>query len=84
MEVRMQICQQVVKMLEAGIAVVIMAVNLADSLALADRVLQVRRGQELRQYLPQEFSNLPKSTPWRSLYVNLGPSDIENNQQNEQ
>lgn len=84
MEVRMQICQQVVKMLEAGIAVVIMAVNMADSLALADRVLQVRRGQELRQYLPQEFSNLPKSTPWRSLYVNLGPSDIENNQQNEQ
>ena len=73
----MHICQQVEDLLAAGIAVVILAVNLADSLALADRVLQVRKGREVRQYLPEEYPSLPISTPWRQLYADLGYKDME-------
>lgn len=68
MSIRMHICQLLARLLERDIAVVILAVNLADSLALADRVLQIQDGRQIRQYLPEDFANLPYSTPWRKLY----------------
>lgn len=68
MSIRMHICQLLTRLLERGIAVVILAVNLADSLALADRVLQIQDGRQIRQYLPEDFADLPNSTPWRRLY----------------
>ncbi len=78
METRMHICQQLEKLRKSGIAVVILAVNLADSLALADRVLQVRKGRNILQYLPENFGSLPDSTPWRRLYKEVKKSDSEN------
>ena len=47
---------------------VILAVNLADSLALANRLLRVRRGREPVEYGRAEFGKLPLNTPWRHLY----------------
>lgn len=47
---------------------VIMAVNLADSLALADRLLRVRRGGKVQEYHRDEFAALPVNTPWLYLY----------------
>ena len=45
-----------------------MAVNLADSLALADRLLRVRRGGQAQEYHRDEFAALPVNTPWLYLY----------------
>ncbi len=75
---RMHICEMMERLLKRGIAVVILAVNLADSLALADRVLQIQDGREIRQYLPEDFTSLPNSTPWRRLYEDLAMEQPEN------
>lgn len=45
-----------------------MAVNLADSLALADRLLRVGRGGTVQEYCREEFAALPVNTPWLYLY----------------
>ena len=71
MESRMHICLLLERLLEADIAVVILAVNLGDALALADRVLQIREGRITKEYLPEDFPSLPDSTPWRRLYENF-------------
>lgn len=71
MAIRLHICRCLERLLERGIAVVILAVNLADSLALAERVLQIREGRQLREYLPEQFADLPNSTPWRRLYEDI-------------
>ena len=42
-----------------NIAVVILAVNLADSLALADRLIRIRNGQIQEIYDQKDFSRLP-------------------------
>lgn len=73
-ETRMHICELIERLLKRKIAVVILAVNLADSLAIADRVLQVEDGQVVREYLPENFQELPTSTPWRKLYEDLSPN----------
>ena len=65
---RIHIYRLLEELLEKGIAVVILAVNLADSMALADRLLRVRKGKEVRQYDREEFGRLPVNTPWLYLY----------------
>lgn len=65
---RIHIMEQLERFLNKGIPVVIMAVNLADSLALADRLLRVRRGGRVQEYHRGEFSKLPGNTPWLYLY----------------
>ena len=47
---------------------VVLAVNLADSLALADRLIQVRQGRVEAEYDRADFANLPVDTPWLYLY----------------
>ena len=54
--------------LKKNIAVVILAVNLADSLALADRLIRIRNGQIQEIYDQKDFSRLPEHTPWLHLY----------------
>lgn len=49
-------------------AVVILAVNLADSLSLADHLIRVRHGQPQEAFDRVRFSELPADAPWRSLY----------------
>lgn len=56
------------RFLEKGIAVVILAVNLADSLALADRLIRIGKNQKMQEYTREEFGNLPIDAPWVSLY----------------
>lgn len=65
---RIHIMELLERFLNKGIPVVIMAVNLADSLALADRLLRVRRGGMIQVYQRDEFAALPVNTPWLYLY----------------
>lgn len=65
---RMQIWKLLERLLEKDIAVVIPAVNLADSLSLANRLIRIRDGRVQASYERSEFSSLPESTPWRHLW----------------
>lgn len=65
---RVHIMELLERFLNKGIPVVIMAVNLADSLALADRLLRVHRGGQVQEYHRDEFATLPVNTPWLYLY----------------
>ena len=65
---RMSIWRMLEELLDRGVAVVILAVNLADSLSLADRLIRVRHGQPQEAFDRVRFSELPADAPWRSLY----------------
>lgn len=67
---RMSIWRLLEELLDRGVAVVILAVNLADSLSLADRLIRVRHGQ------PQEAFDrvaLASCLPMRPGAVCIGP-----------
>lgn len=65
---RLRVWELLAILLGRGIAVVVLAVNLADSLALADRLIQVRQGRVEAEYDRADFANLPVDTPWLYLY----------------
>lgn len=66
--IRSHIWELIDRLLKQGIAVVILAVNLADSLALADRLIRLRQGRVHEVYRREDFARLPINTPWRYLY----------------
>jgi len=68
MNTRMHIWELLEELLHSGIAVVILAVNLADAFTLADRLVRVRRGAPCEVYERSEFDRLPFSAPWLNLY----------------
>lgn len=68
---RMHISELMERLLDKSIAVVILAVNLADSLTLANRVLRLQKGRPPKEFVREDFRNLPESTPWRTLYEEL-------------
>ena len=65
---RSHIWELIERFLKKGIAVVILALNLADSLALADRLVRIRGGRADEIYDKSEFIKLPVNTPWLYLY----------------
>ena len=69
-EQRMQIWKLMERMLERGISIIILAVNLADSLSLADRLIRVQDGRVQAVYLREDFANLPPSAPWHDFWAN--------------
>ena len=66
--IRSHIWELLERFLDKGIAVVILAVNLADSLALADRLVRIKHGEVREAYDKKEFIKLPVNTPWLYLY----------------
>ncbi len=66
--VRSHIWELMERFLKKNIAVVILAVNLADSLALADRLVRIRDGRIQEIFAQKDFSKLPEHTPWLHLY----------------
>ena len=66
--IRSHIWELLERFLKKGIAVVILAVNLADSLALADRLVRVKYGSVQEIYNKEDFIKLPVDTPWLYLY----------------
>ena len=59
---------QIFELLQSGAAVVILAVNLADTFTLADRLVRVQRGATCEVYERSEFDRLPFCAPWLNLY----------------
>lgn len=66
--IRSHIWELLERFLKQNIAVVILAVNLADSLALADRLIRIKHGKVQEVYGKEEFIKLPVNTPWLHLY----------------
>ena len=66
--IRIHVWELLERFLDKGIAVVILAVNLADSLALADRLIRVGRGRKMEEYGRNDFGNLKVDAPWLYLY----------------
>lgn len=66
--IRSHIWELIERFLKKGIAVVILALNLADSLALADKLVRIRDGKADEIYEKKDFIKLPDSTPWLYLY----------------
>ncbi len=65
---RMRIRELQEMFLARGIAVVILAINMADALSLANRVIRIKENTVLTEYEQKDFSKLPLTVPWRSLY----------------
>ncbi len=67
MPLRIHICELLEMLLDKGIAVVILAVSLADSLALADRLIKIKDGTNYVECSREEFEGLPDNVPWKSF-----------------
>lgn len=74
--IRSHLWELIERLLEKNIAVVILAVNLADSLALADRLIRLRQGRVQEVYQREDFAKLPASTPWLYLYREKYPQSV--------
>lgn len=65
---RMHIWDLLEDLMKQGIAVVILAVNLADTLSIANRLIRIHRGGPDEVYERSDFAKIPFSVPWRDLY----------------
>ena len=74
MSIRSHLWELMERLLEKDIAVVILAVNLADSLALADRLVRLRQGTVHEVYRREDFAKLPANAPWLYLYREKYPN----------
>ncbi|HWP52381.1 MAG TPA: ATP-binding cassette domain-containing protein [Clostridia bacterium] len=73
MEMRMHIWEQLKMLLDQEIAVVILAVTLADSLSLADRLIRIQKGKAGEVYERHNFHTMSISAPWLKLYQDAYP-----------
>ena len=55
-------------LLDKKIAVVILAVNLADALSLAERLLRIDASGVAEEIDRSAFGSLPATAPWKYLY----------------
>ena len=67
-ELRMHIWTLIERLLRKGIAVCILAVNLSDSLSLADRLVCIQGGRVASAYDRAHFGTLPENIPWQFLW----------------
>lgn len=68
LELRMHIWELLQMLLDKDIAVVILAVNLADTLSLADRLIRIKKDGTEEVYERSEFSEIPFTAPWLDFY----------------
>lgn len=54
--------------LQKGISIIMLVVNLAGSLSIADRVIRIEKNVEVQEYSKKSFGLLPLSRPWSALY----------------
>ncbi|MDF2802461.1 MAG: sugar transporter ATP-binding protein [Anaerocolumna sp.] len=69
---RMHIAELIHMLIEKGISVGILTVNLSDSLAVADRLICISQGKVEDEYDRTKFDKLPVSVPWQYLYNEKG------------
>lgn len=71
MVLRMHIFDLLKGLLWQGIAVVILAVNLADSLSLADRLIRVHQNCPNEIYERKDFADLPFNAPFSEVFQSI-------------
>lgn len=71
---RLQVWELQTMLLEKGISIVILAMNMSDSLAIADRVIRISRTESkmvTKEFGYKQFSELPTSLPWVGFFDEL-------------
>ena len=71
---RLQIWELLTLLLERGIAIVILAMNMSDSLTVADRVIRINRinGKMVtKEFTQEQFTELPLYVPWVEFFDEL-------------
>ena len=71
LEHRMFIWSMLEKFLDKGIAVVILSLNLSDSLAMADRLLILGENGEKKEIYREHFSEITSPVPWLHMYSSV-------------
>lgn len=71
---RLQVWELQTLLLERGISIVILAMNMSDSLTIADRVIRISRiNQKMvtKEFTYSQFAELPMSLPWVGFFDEL-------------
>lgn len=71
---RLQVWELQTLLLERGISIVILAMNMSDSLTIADRVIRISRvdgKMTTKEFTYNQFSELPMSLPWVGFFDEL-------------
>ena len=55
-------------LLKKGITVVVLTMNMADTLSLADRVIEIDEEGEAREILRKDFGSFSSDTPWSRMF----------------
>lgn len=55
-------------LLDKGMSVVILTINLADSMSLADRLIRIGKDGIIQEINREDFGSLSITAPWLSLY----------------
>ena len=58
-----------VMLLDRGITVVDISLNLSDSLSLADRLLMIEHDGTVREIPKENFAFVPRTVPWGTFYL---------------
>lgn len=73
---RMFIWKLLEMFLEKGITVVILALNLADAISLADRLVRIGSNGMVEEITRKNFGSLSSDVPWRYLYREKEEPDV--------
>ena len=68
---RLQVWELQTLLLERGISIVILAMNMSDSLTIADRVIRISRVNKkmvTKEFTYSQFAELPMSLPWVGFF----------------
>lgn len=57
-----------VMLLDRGITVVDISLNLSDFLSLADRLLMIEHDGTVREIPKENFAFVPRNVPWETFY----------------
>lgn len=68
LEHRIHIWKLLESLLEKGISIVILSVNLSDTLSIADRLIQIDEEKQQTVYERKDFVNISSIAPWKQLY----------------
>lgn len=74
---RMFVWEMLKMLLDKGIAVVILAVNLADSMSMAKRLFRIDSSGTAIEISKEEFAMMSSASPWQQLYVRKGEGKNE-------
>ncbi|MFI3313519.1 MAG: sugar ABC transporter ATP-binding protein [Eubacteriales bacterium] len=67
LELRMYIFALLEQLVNKGISVIILSINLADALSIADRFVLLEPGKPQTEYLREDFKDVNAVAPWKTI-----------------